>query len=122
MTTTETPPATGADAATAVSGPNVQRFRLPGFPLQVGPAAHLAAEGTERIHERPCFAGDAPARLRIGDARERVNDRVDVRTDMQTEMLEIVADIDDDNQIPWGQDTGKSLRELRAADAAGESA
>ena len=86
------------------------------------PEPGLAAEGTERIHERPCFAGDAPAGLRIGDARERVNDRVDVWTDMQTEMFEIVADIDDDSQILGRQDTGKSLRELRAADAAGESA
>jgi hypothetical protein len=40
---------------------------------------------------------------------------------MQTEMLEIVADIDDDSQIAGRQDAGKSVRELGAADAAGES-
>jgi hypothetical protein len=41
---------------------------------------------------------------------------------MQTEMLEIVADVDDDSQILGRQDTGKSMRELCAADAAGKSA
>ena len=104
------------------SGEQARALDVGGEIAVAEPEPGLAAEAAECIHERPRLAGDAPAGLRIGNARQRVNDCVDVWTDMQTEMLEIVAYVDDDSQFLRRQDTGKSVRKLCAADAAGESA
>src|ERR1700722_8435546 len=80
----------------------------------------LAAKRRERFHERPCFVLPAPAELRIVEAGERVHQRVGVGRDMQAEMLEIIADIGDDDEILRLRDPAQAQRELGAADAAGE--
>ena len=88
MTTTETtPPDTGADAATAISGPNVQRFHLPGFPLQVGPAAHLAAE-RDRLEGLTWEHFDA---TRLGSTIGAVLDGPDLTTDLPEPVIAEIA-------------------------------
>ncbi len=60
----------------------------------------LAAERGQRLHERPGLVLPAPTELRIVEAGERVHQRVGVGRDVQAEMLEIVADIGDDDADP----------------------
>ena len=80
----------------------------------------LAAERGERFHERPRFVLPAPTEFCIVEAGERVHERVGVGRDVQAEMLEIIADIRDDEQIGRLHDPAQAQRELGAADAAGE--
>ena len=66
----------------------------------------LAAERGERLHERPRLVAPAPSELRVVEAGERVHQRVGVGRDMQAEMLEIVADIGDDDEIVAARRSG----------------
>src|SRR5579871_664044 len=80
----------------------------------------LAAERGKGLHERPGFVLPAPTEFCIVEAGKRVHERVGVRRDMQAEMLEIIANIGDDDEIFGLDDPAQAQRELGAADAAGE--
>ena len=54
----------------------------------------FAAETFEGIHENRRVSGAAPAGLRIGEARQGVDQRVDIGANSQAEMFEIVADVE----------------------------
>ena len=118
---------TDAEAAAEVGGDGGKSLALPqptgalDMNRQVAIAEAepvLAAERRERLHERPGLVLPAPSELRVVEAGQRVHQRVGVRRDMQAEMLEIVADIGDDEQIVRRQDPAQAQRELGAADAA----
>ncbi len=52
-----------------------------------------------RFHERPGLVVPAPAEFAVGQAGQRIGDRIDIGRDRQAEMLEIVAGVDDDQQV-----------------------
>ena len=79
----------------------------------------LAAERRERLHERPGLVSPTPSELRVVEAGKRVHQCVGVRRDMQAEMLEIIADIGDDEQIVLPHDPAEAQRKLGAPDASG---
>ncbi len=80
----------------------------------------LAAQCLHRFHERPGFVVAAPAEFTVRKARQRVGDGVDIGRDRHPEMLEIVAGVDDDQQVFGRHDARQAERELGAADPAGE--
>ena len=80
----------------------------------------LAAQRTDRLHERPGLVAPAPAGRRIVEAGQRIDQRVDIGRDGQAEMLEIVAGVGDDQQIVRRQHAAQAQRQLGAADAAGQ--
>ena len=79
----------------------------------------LAAELFQRLHEGPGFVVAAPAKLAVGHAGQRIGDCIDVGGDGQAEMLEIVAGVDDDQQVLGGHDARQAEGELRAPYPAG---
>ena len=102
---------TDAEAAAEVGGDGGESLALPqptgalDMNRQVAIAKAepiLAAERRERFHERPGLVPPTPSQLRVVEASKRVHQRVGVRRDMQAEMLEIIADIGDDEQIVLG--------------------
>ena len=80
--------------------------------MQKAHAPHL-------IHDGPAFSGNAPPGLGIGDAGERVHDRVEVRRDMQAHVLEIVTGVNQHRQT-LAQQMGEACGQLGTADAASE--
>ncbi len=79
----------------------------------------LAAERLHRFHERPGFVVPAPAKFAIGQPGQRIGDGIDIGRNRQAEMLEIVAGVDDDQQVLGRHDARQAQSELGAADAAG---
>ncbi len=80
----------------------------------------LAAKLAQGRHEVPGLLGPAPAAFAVRDTAERVENRVDVRRDAQAEMLEVVARVDDDDELPGFEDIVEAERKLGAADSAAE--
>lgn len=108
MTTTDEPVTTGATAWGAASGPSgpdspdspdgrraavapealaAKRFTLPGYPLQVGPAAHLAAE-RDRLNALAWEYFDV---TRLGATIGAVLDGPDLTTDLPDEVIAEIA-------------------------------
>ena len=117
---------TDAEAATEVGGDGGETLALPqptgaldmNRKVAIAKAEPvLAAERRERFHERPRLVLAAPTEPRVVETGERVHQCVGVRRDMQAEMLEIIADIGDDEQIVRLQDPAEAERELGPADA-----
>ena len=57
----------------------------------------------------------APTEFAVGEPGQRIGHGVDVGRNRQTQMLEIVAGIDDDQQILGRHDARQAERELGAA-------
>ncbi|MCH8926776.1 MAG: hydantoinase/oxoprolinase family protein [Proteobacteria bacterium] len=74
----------------------------------------------ETLDRRERVSGEAPAGLLVGEARQRVHDRIEVRRDVKSVELLVVARVDDHRQLVGGEDFGKPQRELRASDASGQ--
>ena len=81
----------------------------------------LAAERAGRLECAPGLVAAAPAAPLVGDARERVEDRVEVGRDVQAEHLDVVADVADHARRGGSCDVDDAADEARAADAAGKN-
>ena len=62
----------------------------------------------------------APPQLPVRQSGQRVGDGIDIGRDRQTQMFEIIARVDDDQQILGRHDARQTKGELRAPDAAGQ--
>ena len=80
----------------------------------------LTAQRAKRLHERESLVATPPAKLGIGNARQRVHHGVYIGRDTKTEMLEIVAGVADDKQLVGRQHATEAERQLGAPDTAGQ--
>ena len=78
----------------------------------------LPAQRLERRHEVPALIAAAPAQLAIGEAGERIENRVDIGRDGEAQMLEIIAGIHDEREVP-AKDARQAQSKLGATDATG---
>jgi len=80
----------------------------------------LRAELGHRGQRAPRLAGEPPAALLVGPARERVEHRVEVRRHVQAEHLGVVRHVADNGNGAWIDDRHDASQEPRASDAACE--
>ena len=77
----------------------------------------LAAERADRLERVPGLAAPPPAALLVGEAGERVEDRVEIRRDVEAEHLDVVADVADHARRSRAGDVDDAADEARAAHA-----
>ena len=75
---------------------------------------------THRGHETVALVLPSPALRQVGAVRKGIDQRVDVGADAQAQMVEVVAGVGDDRQVPGRQHPGQSQRQLGPADTAGQ--
>jgi hypothetical protein len=80
----------------------------------------LVAEAGELLRDREALVGAAPLLGRVDDLAEPVGDRVEVRADPQAVQLEVVADVDDRDDVLGRGDGGEPAQEARGAHATGQ--
>ena len=86
------------------------------FVAEVEPAVRaVSVQPFQRVES---LARDAPARLRVGQAGERVHHRVHIGRHMKAVKLLVVARIDHDGKVGRRQNPGQPKRQLSAAHAA----
>ena len=109
-------------AVTAESGsPRAEGLRAHEVEAEVAvaePEPRLAAERRGALERVPRLVRTAPAALLVGQAGERVEDRVEVGRDVEAEHLDVVADVADDRELARVDHLDEPAQEARAADAA----
>src|SRR6188472_2913618 len=78
----------------------------------------LSAQPADRLESAPGLVAPSPAAALVGNAGERVEDRVEVRRDVQAEHLDVVADVPDHGRPRRARDLDDAADEARAADSA----
>ena len=92
-------------------------IQVGGDVLVTEPEPRFLAQPGELTHDLPGLAGDPPTLVRLGDAGQRVEDRVVIRADGQGVALQVVAGVDDDRQLARRERPLEAVGELRPTDA-----
>ena len=82
----------------------------------------LATERADGLERVPGLAAPAPATLLVGEARERVEDRVEIRRDVEPEHLDVVTDVANHARHGSVRDVDDAADEARATDPSREDA
>src|SRR5262249_15179537 len=81
----------------------------------------LSAECTDGFERIPGLVAAPPPALRVGEARERVENRVEVGRDVEAEHLDVVADVADHRRRLCPNDVHDAKDEARPANASREN-
>src|ERR1700722_4440931 len=79
-----------------------------------------AAKNSEPLQQMKCLASKAPTFFRIDKIRKRVRDDVEVRRNLQPVHRDVVARVDDRNQISRIHHVIQTEQQLRRTNSTGE--